>query len=438
MNEDERAEADVRDRGFGRARVLIVLPMRNVALKYIQRLHDLVTVGSDAEANAANEGRFRTLTSDFSELPEAVDPSFKRRPTEFKRLFDGNINDTFCVGLALRPGTMRVYANVLESDIVVCSTLGLLKRMAKDADLSVALSSIEVAIVDMAHVILMQNWQHVRTILLRHLNRRPKDTTEGLNDLRRVFSWALKGQMRRHRQTIVVSDISHAQILQTMREGCANNSGRVVWTTPMTGVAGTGDGASGVLGAAPAKLRQQYVRFHASSVETVDDERFTHFTQKLFPTKIQPLVDRNVRVILYVPSYFDFVRVQAWLHEHHRFAYCAISEHSTPKEQRAALGQFTDQERQILVLTERFYFFQRYFVRLGEVLFFYSPPLFPSFYTHLLGKLALESPNAQGMVFYSRYDAHELARLVGAARTQQLLTRPAEAYLFLSDGAVAK
>ncbi|CCW69810.1 unnamed protein product [Phytomonas sp. Hart1] len=413
---DDNDELELRDRGFGKTRILIMLPMRNQAYRYV---HTIVRI---LGADPACCPKLDNFTSDFSEIEEAVDPTFKRRPKDYQRQFEGNVDDSFCVGLRMETDRVQVYAHPLNSDIIICSPLGLRRRLEKSGDVMVSLSSIEICLVDEAHVLLEQNWDHASAVL-GMLNKRPTDTTHGLSDLRRVYAWALEGKSGRHRQTIFSLNISHATISSAFRASL-NNSGKVLLQHRTE---------EGVLSHVLAPVRQNFIRFDVPTIESVDDERFDVFTNKMYQAKIHPLVERNVRTIIFVPSYFQFVRLRNYMHREYRESFAAISEYTSVKKQRQALGQFTDLERPLLLLTERFYFFRRYFVKFAEVVIFYSPTLFPDFYTSLVNRIVATSPNAFAMTLYCRYDTHELSRIVGTKRAATLLERESGIFSFITS-----
>lgn len=415
-DDDVDEDLELRDRSFGKTRLLVMLPMRNQAYEYVNTIVRLLG------ADPADCPKLATFEQDFTEVEEAMDPTFKRRPKEYQLQFAGNIDDSFCVGLRLETNRVHVYAHPLNSDIILCSPLGLRRRLEKSGDVLVSLSSIEVCVVDEAHVLLEQNWQQV-TAVMELLNKRPTDTTHGLSDLRRVYAWALEGKSGRHRQTIISTDLSNATILSTFRSAI-NSFGKVVLQHRTE---------EGVLGKVQVPVRQHFIRFDPQSLESLDDDRFDFFTTNVYPTKIHPLVERDVRTIIVVPSYFDFVRLRNHMYKEYRESFTAISEYTSIKQQRRALGQFSDLERPVLLVTERFYFFKRYFVKFSEVLVFYSPPLFPSFYASLVNRLVATSPNAFAMTVFSRYDTHELNRLVGTNRMRHLLERESGVFSFVTS-----
>lgn len=413
----DEEELELRDRGFSKTRLLFLCPMRNEAYKVVDTI--LAILGAD-ESQCPKLSTFR---EDFSEIAEAVDPTFKRRSKDYQRLFDGNIDDSFCVGIRLEPDRLHVYSHPLNSDLLICSPLGLRRRIEKSSDVLVSLSSIEVCVVAAADVLQQQNWDHL-TAVLAALNKRPTDTTHGLSDLRRVYAWALEGRSGRHRQTIFSTDINNAVILSAFRTTSVNSSGKVLLQR---------QSEPGVLSRVMVPVRQYFLRFTPTSLENVDDDRFKFFTQTIYASRINSLAERDVRTIIFVPSYFDFVRIRNYLHREYRDSFVALSEYTSLKQQRRALGQFSDLERPVLLVTERFYFFKRYFVKMAEVMVFYAPPSFPDYYASLTNRLVATSPNACAMTLYCRYDSHELNRIVGSQRVAQLLERPSAVFSFLTS-----
>ncbi|KAG5483299.1 hypothetical protein LSCM1_04841 [Leishmania martiniquensis] len=417
VQEDDAEELELRDRGFSKTRLCVMCPLRNHAYKFVYCLVSIL------RADPSQCPKLKVFDQDFTEIEEAIDPTFKRRPRDYQRAFEGNIDDSFCVGLRLEPERVHVYAHPLNSDVLLCSPLGLRRRIEKSGDVLVSLSSIEVCLIEDAHMLFQQNWMHVSAVL-ELLNKRPTDTTHGLSDLRRVYAWALEGKSGRHRQTIVSTDVCNATMLSTLRTASVNNSGKLVLHRRAD---------PGVLSRVLVPVRQHFIRFDPASLATVDDDRFELFTKQVYEAKINAMAERGVRIIIFVPSYFDFVRVRNYLHREYGESCVALCEYTSLKQQRQALGQFSDLERPVLLVTERFYYFKRYFVKLAEVLIFYSPPMFPEYYASLTNRLVATSPSAFTMTLYCRYDTHELNRVVGTSRMAQLLERDSGVFSFITS-----
>lgn len=179
------ANAEFRDQGFTRPKVLILLPFRNMALEVVKMLISL-----SGTTQQDNKKRF---FDEFGIDPEedVVDP---KKPKDHHRTFAGNIDDCFRVGIKFSRKQMKLFADFYSSDIIIASPLGL--RMVigaegekkRDFDF---LSAIEMVILDRTDVFMMQNWDHVVHIF-EHLNLIPKDA-HGC-DFSRVRAYYLDGR----------------------------------------------------------------------------------------------------------------------------------------------------------------------------------------------------------------------------------------------------
>lgn len=67
-------------------------------------------------------------------------------------------------------------------------------------------------------------------------------------------------------------------------------------------------------------------------------------------------------ILLFVPSYFDFIRVKRYLDEHSA-SHALISEYTSQSDISKARMKFSGGEYKLLVITERYYFFRRHHIR---------------------------------------------------------------------------
>lgn len=74
--------------------------------------------------------------------------------------------------------------------------------------------------------------------------------------------------------------------------------------------------------------------------------------------QIQSSTTSKTRLILVIPSYFDFVRVRNYLKEH-SYVFSQISEYTSGPDISRARKSFFDGEINLLVITERVHFFKR-------------------------------------------------------------------------------
>ena len=143
-----------------------------------------------------NKSRF---LSEFEEEGETTIPA--NRPDDYKRLFEGNVDDNFRCSLRLTRKSIKMYASFYNADIVIGSPIGLRLNTGAERDQQRDtdwLSSIEVVLAPYADVFLMQNWEHVHEIFTL-INRQPTQQRE--TDFTRVRSYHLDGTAARVRQT---------------------------------------------------------------------------------------------------------------------------------------------------------------------------------------------------------------------------------------------
>ncbi|CAG5866141.1 unnamed protein product [Menidia menidia] len=138
--------------------VLVLVPFRGAALRVVHALIGLLEAGGRG-VEVSNKKKFK---QEFGEEAEPT-PS-GRRPDDHNAVFTGNLDDHFRIGLSLIRGSLRLYSPFYSSDVVLASPLGLRTVLGaegerrRDYDF---LSSIELLVLDQAHVCLMQNWEHV-------------------------------------------------------------------------------------------------------------------------------------------------------------------------------------------------------------------------------------------------------------------------------------
>jgi len=117
------APEDVQDQGFTRPSILILLPFRSSAIKWLE---SIIAHTPPPFFQIENITRFR---KEFG-LPEgAVDKLASAEPDAYPRdhleTFKGNGDDNFRVGLKLTRKSVRLFSEFYGSDIIIASPLGL-------------------------------------------------------------------------------------------------------------------------------------------------------------------------------------------------------------------------------------------------------------------------------------------------------------------------
>nr|XP_008514986.1 PREDICTED: digestive organ expansion factor homolog [Equus przewalskii] len=394
---------DFRDQGLTRPKVLIVVPFREAALRII----------------VSNKKRFK---GEYGSDPEERPPNLKR-PEDYEAVFVGNIDDHFRIGVAILQRSIRLYAPFYSSDILIASPLGLRTIIGgegekkRDFDF---LSSIELLIIDQADIYLMQNWEHVLH-LMNHMNLLPLDS-HGV-DFSRVRMWSLNNWSKYYRQTLLFGALQDAQINSVFNKYCVNLQGQVaVRNVPMTG------SISHVL----VQLPHVFQRMEAENLASVIDARFNFFVNKILPQYRDAVMSHT---LIYVPSYFDFVRLRNYFKKE-ELNFTHICEYTQKSGVSRARHFFLQGEKQFLLFTERFHFYKRYTIKGIRNLIFYELPTYPHFYSEVCNMLRAASRGEEAAwtctVLYSKYDAQRLAAVVGVERAAQMLQSKKNVHLFIT------
>ncbi|KAI9224888.1 hypothetical protein BC828DRAFT_372308 [Blastocladiella britannica] len=420
LSKAPRIDVESRDQGFTRPKVLILTPMRNTAYDLVKLLMDYS--GTDQQAN---KRRFR----DEYYTEDDGDSSFAARPADYRATFRGNTDDCFKIGLGFSRKAMKLYSQFYSSDVIVASPLGLRMMVETERD-SDFLSSIEMVVVDSAHVMNMQNWDHL-SFAMDLLNRIPKKSHDC--DFSRVKSWYLDDLAKNYRQTIVLSEYAFPDLLALFNQHSQNvQRPRIRYRYPVK---------NGSIVSLTTGAPQTFVKVDGS-VEQAEEARFQHLTTKILPKFRRP---RRVlpgghdldtkHLLLFVPSYFDYVRLRNHMDEA-EYDFEVVTEYTEAKEKTRARTLFFQGRTRILVYTERAHYFHRSSVRGALHVVFYGLPDNAVAYSEVTNFLGL--PRSQALaaacraagsevsegnvtVLYSKWDALKLERVVGPSRVAKLL-----------------
>lgn len=468
----------VRDQGFARPRVLLLLPMRNAAYDVVQTVLSLVA--ADGAAEVANKDRFEEEFAPeeddeiFDEsAPESLshpaEPATKpydrgsvEKPKDFRYVFRGNIDDDFKFGISLSRKVVKLYSDFYNSDIIIASPLGLRRSLAAkaagykgpgkpkpteeegdgewktglsadgggkretDDDDDGFLSSIELCVLDGMHIVEMQNWDTLLNTMQR-VNNIPSSTRD--TDFFRVREWALDGHMSRFRQTVVLSAYGSAPLMGLVRP-LENHAGRICIAEPKT--------PSGTQAKVSVSIRQTFVKVEdVPSPAEVPERRIAFFEEQTL-SLIRSLSD--ARTLVVVPTYFDFVRVRNLLvrtqEDDPDFTFATMCEYSRPQDVARARARFYNKQASIVVVTERFHFFWRHWIRGVNTVVFYGLPQNAHFYPEFLNmtnELSAEGNATQCIAIFDKFDAFPLERIVGRARCKHMIARGSKStFMFVS------
>lgn len=418
------------DQGFTSPKVLLLLPQRNLALRVVSRLVQLA-IRETHKDTIKNKQRF---IDDFS-LEESNDEAEGRRKVEkqgdYKALFTGNLDDHFLLGIRLGRGSLTLYSDFLQSDIIMASPIALLTRMEEDAGTKAGerpqakdfLSSIEILVVDRADMMLMQNWGHVCTVA-SGINQLP--TEQHGTDIMRVREGALSGEAGLYRQTVVLSSFASPEINALVHRHCRSHAGALRWRPE----------PRGVLASVVVQVQQLFERLQPKPPAEAASARFEHFKKKVWPS----LKEGNASgQLIFVASYFDFVRLRNFLlQESSKQDFVSLCEYTKRSDVSRGRSNFFHRRRRLMLYTERAHFYHRRFIRGVQDILFYSLPSHSNFYYEIVnflepqggGGLVPGTSHGKVSVMYDKYEALTLERTVGAARAAKMLKGSTSTFMF--------
>ena len=448
----------VRDQGFTRPTVLILLPTRGVCHAFVSTLLDLLSGTVD------KQDRFETEYGP-PKVEENMDQvSRQRRRTvleqkgkEWTELFGDKANDDddFRIGLSLNPKrvsgskqtnnaasantkiAIKLFTDFYKSDIILASPLAM-KVTAEEDDMQVDfLSSIEICLVWRTDVLMMQNWDHV-TDVLALLNQQPQDTND--TDFSRVRPYLLDGRAEEYRQLIVMGAFADPLIISAFKRYAKSRAGqfRIKRRCPAEEAAVTQ-----VL----LPTRQVFQRVNAASFATQSQDRLNYFVDMILP---QLDKHQQKHTLIYVPSYFDFIALRNLLLKR-EMDFVSVTEYSRTSEVSRGRARFLQGRKSIMLYTGRAHYFHRHLIKGARHVIFFGLPEHAEFYAQHVNVLnegllpssstgivdsvedmndKLTSQTESSLVLFTRYESHALERIVGTSNCSRMTKGEKSTFLF--------
>ncbi|XP_063958961.1 U3 small nucleolar RNA-associated protein 25 homolog [Lytechinus pictus] len=407
----------MRDRGLTRPRVLILVPFRSSALEVIKTMAKILVPSNQS---MSHRKRF------FDEYgAEDRRPSKFPKPEDWEATFKGNNDDHFRMGVSITRKSFKLYSTFYSADIIIASPLGLRTVIGAKGENHHEydfLSSIELLVMDQTDVFLMQNWEHI-THIMDHLHLQPKDSHDV--DFSRVRMWALNKWNKYYRQTLIFSNINTPEINALASKHCSNMAGRVLVNNVPS---------LGSIGQVAVQLPQVFHKVECDSFASSHEKRFQFFISKILPQYRESLMSGTM---IYIPSYFDFVRVRNYFRKQ-EINFAQICEYTSQSNISRARHYMREGTRHTLIITERLHFFRRFKLRGIHHIIFYQLPTYPHYYSELCNML--ETPTTEGAmkehtcsVLYSKYDALRLGPVVGLKRNTQMMNSEKNVHMFVSE-----
>lgn len=439
--------ASLRDQGYTRPTVLVLLPTRGVCHSFISSMLGLL---GDA-ATVENMDRFESEygPEEAQEDEQDVDAVRRHRKKvletkgkEWNELFgdEANNDDDFKIGLTFSPKTVKetnsgkksgvgvkLYSDFYKSDIIVASPVAL--KMAtdgaeesEDADTDY-LSSIEICFVGSSDVLLMQNWDHVNSAF-ECLNQQPKNNNN--TDFSRVREYLLAGQAKHWRQLIVCSKFTDPSILSTFKRNASSVAGmlKLKRRVPVNEAS---------LVNVMVATKQVFQRVNCKSFASQGTERIEYFEQYVLP---QILRSMQKHTMIYVPSYFEFIALRNLLMKK-ELDFASVTEYARATEVTRGRARFLQGRKPIMLYTGRAHFFSRHTIKGAKHLIFFGLPEHTEFYSDVVNMLNMGiSDDLHGgsscLALFTKYEAHALERICGKQNGERMLKGEKSTFMFVS------
>lgn len=400
--EDTAERPDLRDQGFCRTRAIVVLPTRNYAFIFVNYL--LQCLDSEQQENK------RRFIDEFTIPEESIR---ENKPLDHRKLFEGNTDDMFRLGIKVTRKAVKIFSKYDQSDIIVASALGLRTSIEENLkkDKIDFLSSVEILAIDQADAIAMQNWDHIHFIL-NHVNHLPADASKC--DFSRVRNWYLDENMPYLRQNIVTTSFMFPSVKSLFSKNFQSVQGRVILKPEYTGIISRcSPGATHV-----------FERVDVQSLLQLPEARFAAFMESVLP---QLLERHESGTLIFVPSYFDFVKIRNHFEEQN-VPFAGLDEYTSTKNISRARTFFQQSKVQILLYSGRLHHFRRFELRGIRRIVFYSVPENPNFYLEMVQSMIKDSHTAsqtpallQCKTVFTKYDSLALERIIGSSRLSAVL-----------------
>ncbi|OQV16521.1 Digestive organ expansion factor-like protein [Hypsibius exemplaris] len=411
--------SDFKDQGFTRPKVLIIAPFKHDALRIYEILAELLTGNEDMQV--MNKARFEKEFGWDEKDPVANSD----RPEDFRATFTGNTDDCFRVGISFTKKTLKMYTEFYSADIIIASPLGLRMIIGTEGEKQHEydfLSSIEILVMDQADIFMMQNWEHV-TLIMKHLHLQPKST--GKLDFGRVRHWVLNGWSQLYRQTIFLSAFRCPEFQALANRHCSNYEG-AFWQK---------GSSSHTLSSVVVPIPHCFHRIPGNDIASMSDARFNYFRDKILPQLNDP---SKTQAMIFIPSYFDFVRIRNHFHRE-EISFVQICEYTSTSKIARARDLFYHGKKHFLLYTERFHFYRRYRIKGIRHILFYDLPHYPHFYPELCNMMTRGEETAfhqfTSDALFSKFDSLSLAPIVGIAKMPAMLQPDKAVHMFVTSPA---
>uniref|UniRef100_A0A158PBH2 Tick transposon n=1 Tax=Angiostrongylus cantonensis TaxID=6313 RepID=A0A158PBH2_ANGCA len=250
-------------------------------------------------------------------------------------------------------------------------------------------------IMQRADIMLQQNWEHL-SIIFSHLHNQPSEIHTDISRVRKCY---IDGMSKYYCQLLLFSRYAHELFSALILEYSLNYHGLVIQNRP----------CNGTLDKIEIPLCQELRRFAVENAAEQAVLRFNFFKE-------------YVRTCFVIPSYFDFVRVRNYFKRTEE-SFVACHEYAPRNKITRARDMFYHKMKKILLVTERYYYFNRKPLRGIAKIVFYQLPSHPDFYCEFINMANCEAGTRfSSVLFYCLYDRIRLQNTFGTDLANSIIS----------------
>ncbi|CAD2109249.1 hypothetical protein YYG_02543 [Plasmodium vinckei petteri] len=454
---------DLCDESFSKPKILILCAFRYICKEYVDLLINMLSL-----IEVKNKNRF---INEYDITPEEKknlkDMYIKKKQSfDYINLYRGNSDDCFRLGIKLFENEKKIqlYSPFYDSDILICSPLGLeiiIKEYKENEDKTNNiyneddnysddyeingtensakktnkkkkkvntnnnkkkklyeydfLSSIEVLVIDQIDIILMQNILTLKNVL--NFINKPLLKWRNAN-INRIAKYAIDGYIKNYRQTIITSSIIDTNFISLIQ---LSNNYRSFLKLFIKN-----DDDTILLSIRNMFKINQYFK----KIECDDILKIEECIIDFFSTNVIEILTNIKQLIICIPTYIEYIRLYEILKKND-ISFKGVNEYTTEKKRIKIQKLFKFEKVNILLVTSRLIYYERCTFKNANHVIFFSPPKFQFMYFELIKNITINTPNASSMCYYTKYHTYELERIVGQKRAIHLMReKPGKITLF--------
>ncbi|CAD2097867.1 U3 small nucleolar RNA-associated protein 25, putative [Plasmodium vinckei lentum] len=461
--ENIQLKDDLCDESFSKPKILILCAFRYICKEYVDLLINMLSL-----IEVKNKNRF---INEYDITPEEKknlkDMYIKKKQSfDYINLYRGNSDDCFRLGIKLFENEKKIqlYSPFYDSDILICSPLGLeiiIKEYKENEDKTNNiyneddnysddyeingtensakktnkkkkkintnnnkkkklyeydfLSSIEVLVIDQIDIILMQNILTLKNVL--NFINKPLLKWRNAN-INRIAKYAIDGYIKNYRQTIITSSIIDTNFISLIQ---LSNNYRSFLKLFIKN-----DDDTVLLSIRNMFKINQYFK----KIECDDILKIEECIIDFFSTNVIEILTNIKQLIICIPTYIEYIRLYEILKKND-ISFKGVNEYTTEKKRIKIQKLFKFEKVNILLVTSRLIYYERCTFKNANHVIFFSPPKFQFMYFELIKNITINTPNASSMCYYTKYHTYELERIVGQKRAIHLMReKPGKITLF--------